>query len=119
MVERSSRAARRTRCGYDAERPETMSKHTITSGKDGETGAVIGYADDMCHALAQIERLLGGRENALRIPPINRGNECFMFCFISEGKSLWVRTQRERRVNIESVRAFADVEPHRDYSIYA
>ena len=85
---------------------------------DGDEGQIHGYAEDMCHALAQIERLLGGREAALKIPPINRGGETFIFCFSECGKSMWVRTQREYRKNIEMVKPFLNVEPHRDYSIF-
>lgn len=94
------------------------SKHIITSGIDGGTHKVLGYADDMCDALIQIERLLGGRENAMRIPVVNRGGECFMFCFLSEGISTWIKTQREYRLPVEKALPFKEVEPHRDYSIF-
>jgi len=77
-------------------------------------------ASDMCEALVHIERILGGREIQLRIPPVNRGNECFMFCFVRNGKSEWIRTMKAPNVkHIENVRAFDGVEPHADYSSFA
>lgn len=94
-------------------------KHVIHHGADGKEGQVIGLADDMCEALSHIERILGGREIQLRIPPLNRGNECFMFCFVRNGKSEWIRTMKAPRIkHIEDVKAFDGVEAHPDYGIF-
>lgn len=96
-------------------------KHIIHHGLDGTEGRAIGTANDMSEALAHIERILGGREIQLRIPPVNRGNECFMFCFVRNGKSEWIRTMKAPPPirHIEDVKPFDGVEPHADYSAFA
>jgi hypothetical protein len=95
-------------------------KHIIHHGLDGTDGKVIGLANDMCEALTHIERILGGREIQLRIPPVNRGNECFMFCFIRDGKSEWIRTMKHYPVrHIEDFKPFDNVEAHANYACFA
>jgi len=92
--------------------------HVITSGIDGGEAKLLGYADDMCHALSQIERLLGGCDTAIRVHMVNRGNECFVYNFISKGVSMWIKTEREWRPDIESARPFEDVQTHREDSVF-
>ncbi len=94
-------------------------RYVISYGLDGTTGNPVATADDMCDALAQMERLLGGRENAMRLTLINRGNGVFIYNFVHLGKSAWMKCYSEGRLpHAAELEQFVGVEMHRENAVF-